>query len=111
MKRTKGPPGLDESGRGPRQETATATQITISPAKDYGDSTSSFPLSGSLSAQVEWYEPAGRRGSWAAVVRSCPKCQSLHLHRFSEPVYSALRRGSCGVTYLLVSADVLGVAS
>lgn len=50
-----------------------------------------------------FYPPAGRRTLGVVVVRCCPKCRQMHLHR-AETVGSAHmaeRTGSCGATYLL----------
>lgn len=50
-----------------------------------------------------YYPPAGRRTLGVVVVRSCPACHQMHLHR-AETVGSAHmaeRVGSCGATYLL----------
>lgn len=56
-----------------------------------------------LVAAGEFHPPAGRRTLGVVVVRSCPACHQMHLHR-AETVGSAHmaeRVGSCGATYLL----------
>jgi hypothetical protein len=65
---------------------------------------------GPLVAVGIWYPPAGRRRLGAIVVRTCPRCSYLHLHRSAGPVTSTTRQGSCGAEYTIRVARVGGVA-
>lgn len=51
------------------------------------------------------FAPYGRRRLWALVVRHCPGCGYLHLHKMGNPGAASWRRtGSCGTQYLVVPA-------
>jgi hypothetical protein len=64
---------------------------------------------GPLVAVGIYYPPSGRRRLGAIVVRSCPACLHLHLHRAAGPVASTPRTGSCGAEYVIRVARVGGV--
>lgn len=60
----------------------------------------------------ELHAPAGRRTLHVLVVRHCPGCAHLHLHRVGDPSrIGYLRVGSCGVTYRVDVAPALAVAA
>lgn len=56
-----------------------------------------------LVAVGEFHPPCGRRGLGAVIVRRCPACQYLHIHRamLVRTVDGSERTGSCGVTYIV----------
>jgi hypothetical protein len=59
----------------------------------------------------EWYAPCGRRHLGVVIVRTCPACQHLHLHRSATPdsAHGAVRTGSCGAAYVLTVRVALPV--
>jgi hypothetical protein len=65
---------------------------------------------GPLVASGTYYPPAGRRRLGVIVVRTCPACLHLHLHRASGPTASVVRTGSCGAEYSISVARIGGVA-
>lgn len=65
---------------------------------------------GPLVAVGIYYRPAGRRRLGAIVVRTCPACGHLHLHRATGPTTSVVREGSCGVEYTVRVVQIGGVA-
>lgn len=58
-----------------------------------------------------FYSPAGRRHLGVVVVRTCPACGPLHLHRAESRavVDGAVRAGSCGATYRLALDAAAGL--
>ena len=59
-----------------------------------------------------FYPPTGRRHLGVVVVRTCPSCRELHLHRAESrgAIDGAMRSGSCGSLYAVQLVDVLGVS-
>lgn len=91
------------AGQGPAAEkVATATKQHV---RDEGNAVRAV-------AEGVFYPPAGRRHQGVVVVRSCPACGQLHLHRAeaSGDVDGTDRRGSCGAAYVvqLLPADAVG---
>lgn len=53
----------------------------------------------------ELHAPAGRRTLYVLLVRRCPACAHLHVHRTGRPAATSWSRsGSCGAAYEVVLA-------
>jgi hypothetical protein len=65
-----------------------------------------------LVAVGEYHPPTGRRHLGVVIVRTCPNCGHLHIHRamVATTADGTTRVGSCGIEYLLcvLPAERLG---
>lgn len=95
-------------GRGPSTCPTPATS-TRDPARDPRQHSRGARDRGLVAVGI-WYPPAGRRRHGAIVVRTCPACRHMHLHRSDGPVTSTTRTGSCGAEYTIRVVQVGGVA-
>jgi len=63
-------------------------------------------------ASGELFSPCGRRRLWSLIVRRCPNCSHLHIHRLGNPAADTfIRTGSCGAAYKVTVARGAEVAA
>lgn len=98
------PPG--GSGRRGCHTAATAT-----PGVSRHQATDANQNSSASVAEGELFEPFGRRRMWSIIVRRCPACAHMHVHKTGDPTKGHyLRTGSCGAEYLIRPVARLAVA-
>jgi hypothetical protein len=58
-------------------------------------------------AYGELFSPYGRRHLWSLIVRRCPNCRHMHIHKIGNPsAESWIKTGSCGRDYRVVVRPV-----
>lgn len=99
------PPPTKRSGDPGHHPQAAANKISAATKpQDQGQDSRTIPFARELPIAVgEFYPPAGRRHLGVVVVRSCPACLHLHLHRANAAgsADGTTRTGSCGAEYRL----------
>lgn len=86
---------------GPEVTNPRATTHKISAtAKQHDRHQSTDPGRALVVVNGELHPPAGRRHRWLLLVRRCPGCTYLHIHRTEYPGAGHWQRvGSCGTEY------------
>lgn len=91
----------DTRDGGPTTRPAVSTQIATS--TQHPHPTGDHRQRRDLVAVGEYFPPAGRRRLGVVIVRRCPACAHLHLHRavLVGTADGSTRTGSCGRSYVL----------
>lgn len=93
-------PPARNGGPGHHPDTAAAHQKFEAATKQLHTQTSATRRHEPPIAVGELHPPAGRRHLWVLLVRRCPACAHLHIHRVGRPSAGTHRRtGSCGADY------------
>lgn len=96
------PPNERAAALGTTPDTAAATHTTRTALTQSNPSKRTERRAATVAvADAELHPPAGRRRLPLLLVRSCPACRHLHIHRGTGIAGSGVRTGSCGVVYQL----------
>ena len=96
-------PGLATEGGAERDDASNVGTDGNAPAHLVAIRNGHVDVQTCIVAPAVYYPPVGRRRLGAVVVRTCPACSHMHLHRaeFASTADGTLRTGSCGAQYVL----------
>lgn len=87
----------------PGQGTAAVEPLALHSTRTLAEPTAPHRHRRPVVAVGELHRPGGRRRQWVLIVRRCPACEHLHLHRTERPAARTWpRTGSCGTRYTVV---------